>query len=123
MIKKYNTKSLIIGTPGLLIQKVGLFGGSPILAVFGTIILVIGLSYYAKAKGYSAFAGLWGILGILGVLNLALHKDRTLTKEEKIKIEEIKKTPLMKSLLQLSVGVGVLIIIFLLLWIFSVYVP
>lgn len=92
------------------------------MAVFGTIILIIGLSYYAKAKGFSGFMGLWGILGILGIINLDLHKDRTFTKEEKIKIEEIKKTSFKKSLQQLLVALGVLILILLLLWIFTVYI-
>ena len=92
MIAEYKRTGMAFGIPGLL-----LFGGSilltshlvpkalpswisiPLLAIWlvGVVLLVIGLCYYAKAKGYLA---VWGFLlpitGI-GLLVLALLRDRT----------------------------------------------
>jgi hypothetical protein len=98
MIAKYNRKSLILGIPGLLLQLGCIFisnliaakaksGGTPLpdslallLAVgslTGALLLIIGLSFYAKAKGYSAVLGLLGLLSCIGLLILALLPDKT----------------------------------------------
>jgi len=99
MIVKYSRISLCLCIPGLLLQviciallnrmAINALGQnsfpSPMLAIgleggilAGNILLIIGLSYYARAKGYTAFLGLIGLLSCLGLLILALLPDRTI---------------------------------------------
>ena len=81
MIKRYNDISLALGTPGIILQIVGifnqasLFGSLALLA--GTGLLIAGLAYYAIAKGRSGWWGLCGFLSWIGLVILALLKDRT----------------------------------------------
>jgi hypothetical protein len=98
MITKYNRKSLIFGIPGLALQLGCLFATNLIAAkikgtgdlpspaltglfelgiVAGDVLLIVGLCYYAKAKGYSAALGLLGLLSCIGLLILALLPDKT----------------------------------------------
>jgi hypothetical protein len=97
MIPEYNQKSLQIGIPGLLLQIAGalvprvLYGGGGVAAqmpewvawgalvgeLAGSVLLIIGFSYYAKAKGYSGVLGLLGLLSCIGLLILALLPDKT----------------------------------------------
>ena len=98
MIAKYNRKSLAIGVPGLLLQVGCLFATNLIAAkaksggttlpdslallltagpLVGAVLLIIGLGFYAKAKGYSAVLGLLGLLSCLGLLILAVLPDKT----------------------------------------------
>jgi hypothetical protein len=98
MIPEYNRKSLAFGIPGLLLQigcqvainlmatKAKAGGGAlPADLVFlflagalvGTILLITGLCYYAKGKGYSGVLGLLGLLSCLGLLILAILPDKT----------------------------------------------
>jgi hypothetical protein len=93
-----NRKSLMFGVPGIALQilsRIMTFVAatdaqgritrppaesvSPIwLVVFfiGTILLIVGLGLYAKAKGYSPLFGLFGLLSIIGVIVLAVLPDR-----------------------------------------------
>jgi hypothetical protein len=98
MIAKYVHKSLIFGAPGLLLQIVCTFvansiltkamsiGNAPLVtltcifvfgSIAGNVLLIAGLSYYAKAKGYSAALGLLGLLSCVGLLILAILPDTT----------------------------------------------
>ena len=98
MIAKYNRKSLALGVPGLLLQIGCIFtsnliaakaksnGAAPpdslalLLAAgafVGAVLLIIGLGFYAKAKGYSALLGLLGLLSCIGLLILAVLPDKT----------------------------------------------
>src|SRR5262245_19950417 len=98
MIPEHNRKSLLLGIPGLLIQIGFLFlpriavalGADPtarlpqwvawrmiIAALLGAVLLIIGLGYYAKGKGYSAVLGLLGLLSCIGLLILAVLPDKT----------------------------------------------
>ena len=43
----------------------------------GDILLIVGLCFYAKAKGYSPFLGLLGLLSCIGLLVLAILPDKT----------------------------------------------
>jgi hypothetical protein len=97
MIAKYNHKSLALGIPGLVLQIICVFStnmlaaraksGAPmppeifawlLLAgtLVGSILLIVGLCFYAKAKGYSAVLGLLGLLSCIGLLILAVLPDR-----------------------------------------------
>ena len=50
------------------------------LAAFtGTVLLLVGLAYYAKAKDRSAAWCLFAFLGIIGIIILACLKDKTTT--------------------------------------------
>lgn len=98
MIAEYNRKSLSIGIPGLALQILCLLGSnlyvayakahnvapSAILAllmllgiVAGDVLLIIGLCYYAKGKGYTPVLGLLGLLSCIGLLILAVLPDKT----------------------------------------------
>ena len=105
MIKKLNNKSLLFGVPGLFIQSVGFFG-FPLISIAGTILLIIGLGYYAKAKGHSGYYGLFGLLSWFGILVLICLRDRHTTPED---LAAKKKTNAKDILLGLILGVGLLI--------------
>ena len=75
MNKKYNNISLIIGIPGLLLQIHGNVIGRPWIAILGTLLLIIGLAYYALAKGRNPAWCLMGFLSIIGLIVLGLLKD------------------------------------------------
>ena len=93
MIAKYNHKSLVLGIPGLLLQFGSVFlsnlkSGTDVLsvalawlsvfgAITGCVLLIVGLCYYAKAKGYTAVLGLLGLLSCIGLLILAVLPDKT----------------------------------------------
>ncbi len=66
MIARYNRLSFLWGIPGILLQFVGNFirvsasswpnigpksGIGILITLIGTVLLLIGLAYYAKAKG------------------------------------------------------------------------
>jgi hypothetical protein len=95
MIAKYNRRSFYWGIPGIILQNTGLMAmliystrpdpTASILLQFtlmhfvwgvGTVLLLIGLGYYAVAKGRNAVWCLAAILGIFGLIILALLKDR-----------------------------------------------
>ena len=75
MIKKYNNISLAWGIPGIVLQIAGHVVGQPLLLLVGTILLMIGLAYYGKAKGRSPAWCLMGFLSIIGLIVLACLKD------------------------------------------------
>lgn len=86
MIKKYNNKSFCFGIPGIILQIGGRFiGGSTmeltalngVVILTGTALLIIGLSYYAKAKGRHSAWCLMAFLSIIGLIVLALLKDKS----------------------------------------------
>jgi len=87
-----------MGIPGLLLQLGCIFAANLIAAkaksdgvtpsaslallfaagsLVGALLLIIGLGFYAKAKGYSAVLGLLGLLSCIGLLILAVLPDKT----------------------------------------------
>jgi hypothetical protein len=76
MIQRLNRISLAWGIPGILLQNGGYFIRQPLVMVLGTVLLIVGLAYYAKAKGRSAAWCLMGFLSIIGLIVLACLKDR-----------------------------------------------
>jgi len=78
-----NRKSLMFGVPGIVLQIAGnvKMRSEPedalglVLALVGTVLLIVGLAFYAKAKGRSPAWGLMGLLSIIGLIVLALLKD------------------------------------------------
>jgi hypothetical protein len=81
MNKKYNNISLGLGAPGIVLQIWGNIIGQPIMLILGTILLMIGLAYYAMAKGRNPAWCLMGFLSIIGLIVLGCLKD--LEKEPK----------------------------------------
>jgi hypothetical protein len=77
MIKKYNNISLAIGAPGLIIQIYGGIMQIPVIGLVGSILLVIGLTFYAKAKARHPAWGLLGLLSIIGLIILAILPDKS----------------------------------------------
>jgi hypothetical protein len=119
MLKEQNNKSLAFGLPGLLIQTIGLFI-HPIIALVGSGLLIVGLGYYAKAKGHSGYFGLFGLLSWLGVIVLIALKDKCISPEEQ---EAKKKTKPKNVVFGIILGLGLVIgIPLLLVFIFSVFV-
>lgn len=96
MIAQYKRKSLYWGIPGAWIQLGGIsfqvtqasgdpdimmtgaeLAGARFILLVGTVLLMIGLYYYARAKGRNGFWALFGFIGIIGVIVLAYLKDIT----------------------------------------------
>lgn len=113
MIKEYNSKSLAFGIPGLILQSIFLFL-NPLISLIGSILLIIGLGYYAKGKGYPGYLGLLGLLSWLGIVILALLKD----KHPGAADIERKKTEKRDALIFLGIIVA-FVIGLILLWKFS----
>ena len=81
MKKKYNNISVALGLPGLLLQYVGATGSSESAAFFtiiGSILFIVGLAYYAMAKGRSPIWAVMGFLSIIGLIILALLPENAL---------------------------------------------
>ena len=89
MIAHYNTKSLIVGAPGLALQLCGGLLARTLIADpatadmaaaaalgVGTILLLIGLAFYAKAKGRHPAWCLMAFLSLIGFIVLALLQDK-----------------------------------------------
>ena len=75
MIKSHNNTSLAFGIPGLILQVAGQVMGQPIVLLVGTVLLMVGLAFYAKAKGRSPAWCLMGFLSLIGLIVLACLKD------------------------------------------------
>ena len=84
MIQRYNSISLATGIPGLVLQIAGNVmirgqgesAGMPV-ALIGTVLLMVGLAYYAKAKGRNPAWCLMAFLSLIGLIVLACLKDRS----------------------------------------------
>ena len=89
--KRNTTLSLSIGIPGLLLNVGGgvlmmmsigngidlmpfLIGTG--ISFLGSIVLVVGLCFYAKSKGQPAAFGLLGLIGLIGFIVLACLPDK-----------------------------------------------
>ena len=90
MIAEYNRKSFYWGVPGIILQIGGhLYNNmtgqataeGDLAVLVGTILLMGGLSLYAKAKGRSWLWCFMAFLSIIGLLVLALLKDKTIVSE------------------------------------------
>lgn len=86
MIAKYNRISIAIGLPGILMQiggRVMMMNASTesetllpaLLAFVGTGLLLVGLAFYAKAKGRHPAWCLFAFLSLIGLIVLACLKD------------------------------------------------
>ena len=84
--------SFLFGVPGLVLQIAGRFvgdgdvlSGLPLLmSLVGTVLLIVGLGYYAKAKGRHLAWGLMGLLSIIGLIVLACLKDRSVSESVEV---------------------------------------
>ncbi|MBP7216570.1 MAG: hypothetical protein KBA46_04725 [Candidatus Omnitrophica bacterium] len=119
MEKVLNKKSLAYGVPGLIIQVIG-FLVHPLILFLGTVFLIIGLGYYAKAKGHSGFFGLFGLLSWIGIIVLICLKDHNITPEE---VEARKTTKPTNVFIGIVLGLGLVIGVPLLIFIlFKIFV-
>ncbi|MEM1031049.1 MAG: hypothetical protein AAGA56_10105 [Myxococcota bacterium] len=81
-IARRNRKSLLIGGPGILLQvlagtgALGEYGG--MLSIVGSVLLLVGLGHYARARGQSPWFALLGLLSLLGFIALAILPRRCL---------------------------------------------
>jgi hypothetical protein len=79
MIARYNTVSLLIGAPGLILQIAGATITNHdlglLLQIGGGLLLIVGLAFYAMAKGRTGLWGLMGLFSLLGLIVLALLPD------------------------------------------------
>ena len=84
---RINRISLTWGISGLIIQwsysMLNFLISSPLLdslkwplLIVGTVMLFIGLAYYAKAKGRNPAWGLFGLLSIIGLIILYFLPDK-----------------------------------------------
>ena len=84
MIKRYNNLSLAIAIPGIITQIAGRFmmdGEQQTLGVLmtlgGTVMVLVGFAYYAKAKGRSPVWCLAAFLSLIGLIVLGMLKDNS----------------------------------------------
>jgi hypothetical protein len=87
MIAGEKRESLALGVSGLVLQIAGNFlpmfiTPTPgvmqlrrVLLIGGTTLLIVGLLYYARAKGRHPAWGLMGFLSLIGLIVLACLKD------------------------------------------------
>ena len=95
MIKKYNNLSFLFGIPGIILQVAGVMmaekttapgqeinpeGWALVAVLAGTLMFLVGLAYYAKAKGRSPAWCLLAFFSCFGLLILYFLKDHTATK-------------------------------------------
>lgn len=80
MIRKYSDKSMKFGIPGLVLHALAAWLHVPVLswliAVVGSLLLCLGLCYFARAKGRSILWGLLGFFSFFGLIVLAVIPDR-----------------------------------------------
>lgn len=85
MIAEYKSKTVSFVVSGLLLQIVGsalakagflgwLVGGPA--ALLGSVLLIMGCCFYAKAKGYAWWFGLLGLLSCIGLIVLYVLPDQ-----------------------------------------------
>ena len=75
----YNRKSLLYGLPGLVVQTAGVFlpGLSGVLSqIVGTLLLFVGLAFYAMAEARHPAWCLVAFLSLIGFIVLACLKDK-----------------------------------------------
>ena len=84
MIKRYNNLSLVIAIPGIIIQVAAqlMMQGEQsnlglLVSLIGTVMVLIGFAYYAKAKGRNPLWCIVGVFSCLGLLIMALLKDKS----------------------------------------------
>ena len=86
MITKYNNISLVFGAPGIILQTAGtiMTDGMKnenmiglLLLLLGSVLLLIGLGFYAKAKGRHPAWCLMAFLSFIGLVVLASLSDKT----------------------------------------------
>ena len=77
MIANYNNLSFVVGVPGIILQILGALTPGPGLELLGTVLLTLGLAYYAMAKGRSPAWCLLGLLSIIGIVLLACLDDKS----------------------------------------------
>lgn len=82
MIARYNNLSLVLGIPGLIAQAYGYYMKDKpqsqlgwVIMTGGTVMLIAGLMYYAKAKGRNPNWAFLGFFSLIGLVILALLKD------------------------------------------------
>lgn len=85
MLPQYKSNTnLFIGIGLALTLLNPVFGYlAPLAALVGWIFIIIGCSYYAKAKGYHGALGLFGLLNIIGLIVLVCLKDKHKESEKK----------------------------------------
>ena len=88
MIEEYNRKSFYFGIPGIILQIGGQLMrdsiGEPtatgvLISLVGSVLLMTGFVFYAKAKGRHPAWCLMAILSIIGLIVLACLKDKSTT--------------------------------------------
>lgn len=75
-LRSLNNRSLGLGGLGLAVQAVGGVVDNVPVRLAGTILLIIGLSFYARMRGHSPWLGLLGLLSCIGAVVLVLLPKR-----------------------------------------------
>jgi hypothetical protein len=85
MLAEYKSKTINFVVLGLVLQviggavaKAGFLGwllGAPV-ALLGSVLLILGCCFYAKAKGYAWWFGLLGLLSCIGLVVLYVLPDQ-----------------------------------------------
>jgi hypothetical protein len=85
MLAAYKSKTMTFVIAGIVLQivgsiiaKAGFLGwlvGGPV-ALIGSVLLIMGCCFYAKAKGYAWWFGLLGLLSCIGLIILYFLPDQ-----------------------------------------------
>jgi HlyD family secretion protein len=109
MIQKFNSIGLMVGIPGLILQVVGKMitradqvGIGLLVTLAGTVMLLIGLAYYAKAKGRHPAWCLLAFLSLVGLILMACLKDCAV--EGQPKESAMRKAVLVAVVVMVAIG-------------------
>jgi hypothetical protein len=69
MSTQFRNRSYGLAASGLALQAVGWLLSSSLVGLAGSVLLCVGLCYYAKSKGRHV---LWGVLGFFSLIGLAV---------------------------------------------------
>jgi peptidoglycan/LPS O-acetylase OafA/YrhL len=85
MLAEYKSKTVTFVVAGIVLQmlggilaKAGFLGwlvGAP-AGLLGSVLLIMGCCFYAKAKGYAWWVGLLGLLSCIGLVVLYFLPDQ-----------------------------------------------
>ncbi|MFX0097767.1 MAG: hypothetical protein ACFE7E_08425 [Candidatus Hodarchaeota archaeon] len=78
MIAEYNRMSFCFGIPGIILQIAGQFVLGPLATLLGTVLLLVGIAYYAKAIGRSPAWCLLAFFSIIGLIILGFLEDKAI---------------------------------------------
>lgn len=78
MLAEYKKKTNLFILIGITCNLAGwlFLKDVPLVSLVGSVLFIVGCSYYAKGKGHHGAWGLLGLLNLIGLLILILMSDK-----------------------------------------------